>query len=85
VRFAGKSEWPRNRPLSQSTIATAQDPTHTEHHFSLGHVLATVMLGSIDALTAYPHPAVIGTSITSFVNGFLQIWLPGSVQKPPAA
>jgi|KBSMisStandDraft_5_1062788.scaffolds.fasta_scaffold476613_3 hypothetical protein len=70
-------------PLSQSTIAAAQDPTHAEHHFSLDQVLATVMLGSMDALTAYTNPAAIGSSITNFVNGFLQIWLPGSTQQAP--
>ncbi len=61
------------------------DPTHAEHHFSLGQVLATVMLGSMDALTAYTNPAAIGSSITNFVNGFLQIWLPGSTQQVPPA
>ena len=71
-------------PLLQSTIAATQDPTHAEH-FSLDQVLATVMLGSMDALTAYTNPAAIGSSITNFVNGFLQIWLPGSTQQAPPA
>ena len=63
-----------------STLAVTQDPTNKEHHFSLGQVLATVMLGSMDALTVYSNPANIGSSVTSFV----QIWRPGAAQKPPA-
>lgn len=73
-------------PLSDAAVAASRDVTHPQFHFSLGQVLATVMLGSIEALSAEQNqsPTSIGNSITGFVDGFLKIWLTPPPAPPPA-
>jgi len=67
--------------MNSNFIAASQDAAHPQHHFSLGQVLATVMLGATDALVAASDPKNIPASVSSFVNGFLQIWMPAATQS----
>lgn len=69
--------------LSPMTLAAAQDPTKAQHHFSLGQVLATVMLGATDALVAYADPAKVPGSVADFVKGFLGIWVSQDQNSQP--
>lgn len=61
--------------MNAPSLAAAQDPGHAQHHFSLGQVLATVMLGATDAIVAQSDPAKIPGSISDFVRGFMEIWV----------
>lgn len=69
--------------VPSNILAAAQDPAHSQHHFSLGQVLATVLLGASDAFAAYTHPADIPAAISSFESGFLQIWLAKPCEPKP--
>jgi hypothetical protein len=67
-----------------SVVAASRDKEHPQFHLSLGKVLATILLGSFDALAAQQNPtnSNIDSSITAFLGGFLQIWLPPT--QPPS-
>lgn len=60
--------------LIPATVAASTTPTAPQHHFSLGQVLATVLLGSVDAIAAYTDPKNIPSAVSDFVKGFLGIW-----------
>jgi hypothetical protein len=64
--------------LTAETITASQNPTHPNHHFSLGQVLATIILGAEVAGVAVTQPAALltGSNLTAFIQGFLQIWIP---------
>ncbi len=67
--------------VASDVLLASKDVSHPKHHFSLGQVLATLVLGAEDAFAAYKSPDHIPDAINEFVSGFVAIWL----AKPAAA
>ncbi len=70
--------------ITPEVMAASQNPTHPKHHFSLGQVLATVLLGASDAFAVYSDRANLIPAVKDFASAFLAVWVPPQVAAPAA-